>query len=179
MILSDKAIKRLIASGHLVIEPLRGDSIRENGVDLRLGTEFCVMKNIDKVFDTHSTNLNVPDFYHCEKVSKSSGFIIPPGRRVLATTMEYVRLANNLVGLVNLRSSFARSGIYIPPTVVDAGFEGELTIELVGSDFPVKVYPGQRFLHLILVHTLEDVEKPYSGTYTGQRGVRLPTLPIK
>jgi dCTP deaminase len=43
---------------------------------------------------------------------------------------------------------------------------------------PVRVYPGQRFLHLILVSTDEPVVNPYRGGYQGQRRVRFPRLPV-
>jgi len=77
------------------------------------------------------------------------------------------------MAFVNLRSSFARLGLLIPPTIVDAGFEGQLTIELIGSSFPVKLKKGTRFLHLIFDRTLTPVEYPYRSKYQGQRGVTL------
>lgn len=179
MILSDKGIRKLLDEKELIIEPLEPDSVRENGIDLRFGNEFCTMRGTRKILDTHTKYSNLSDFYQCKRVTELSGFVVPPRKRVLATTREYIRLPDNVAGLVNLRSSFARTGLYIPPTVVDAGFEGELTIELVGSDFPVKIYPNQRFLHLILVYMDGETGKPYSGSYKGQKGVRLPRLPIK
>jgi dCTP deaminase len=80
------------------------------------------------------------------------------------------------MGFVNLRSSYARIGLTIPPTIVDANFEGQLTIELVGGDFPVKLYAGDRFLHVVFARLSSIVEKPYSGKYQGQKGVRLPSF---
>jgi len=73
-----------------------------------------------------------------------------------------------------LRSTYARFGLYIPPTVVDAGFHGQLTIEIIGSNLPVKIYPNQRFLHLIFVKTSSPVYKPYTGKYQKQTGVTPP-----
>jgi len=70
---------------------------------------------------------------------------------VLLHTSEYVELPGYVAGLANLRSTYARLGVYIPPTVVDAGFKGQIVIEVVGSAFPVKLYAGDRFLHLVLV----------------------------
>ena len=93
---------------------------------------------------------------------------------MLLHTLEYLRLPSYIAGLVNLRSTWARTGIYIPATIVDAGFEGQLTIEVVGSSFPVKLYPGDRFLHLVLVKLGTPTSKPYNGAYRGQTGVRLP-----
>jgi len=178
MILSDKTIEKLLKQKTLIIDPLHPDTIRENGVDLRFGEEFCLIKEEKTVLDTKHTEDPAP-YYECIKTTEKTGIIIPPKKRVLSTTLEYIKLPPDIIGLVNLRSTFARLGLYVPPTVVDAGFEGELTIELVGSDIPVKIYPGQRFLHLILVKMDTETSKPYAGTYKYQKGVKLPTLPIK
>ncbi|MCE4625354.1 MAG: dCTP deaminase [Desulfurococcales archaeon] len=171
MILSDYEIKLLLKAGVLHIEPLDEDIIRENGLDLRLGREYCVMKETYTVLDPRVTPVK-EEFYECGVAE--DGIIIPPKRHVLLHTLEYIRLPPFVAALVNLRSTWARTGIYIPATVVDAGFEGQLTIEIIGSSFPVKLYPGERFLHLVLVKMGHPSEKPYSGTYKGQRGVRLP-----
>ena len=90
------------------------------------------------------------------------------------TTLEYLELPNDAIAFVNLRSTYARLGLTIPPTIVDAGFRGQLTIEVVGSEFPIKLKSGERFLHLIFAKTLTPVEKPYRGKYQGQQEVTLP-----
>jgi len=172
--LSDADIRGLIEAGELVIDPLSPDTVRENGVDLRFSKRFCVMRG-GGVLDTRGSG-EPRSFYDCVE---AEDYVIPPGARVLAVTEEWVELPPYLVGLVNLRSSFARLGLYVPPTVVDAGFKGRLVIELVGSTVPVRVYSGQRFLHLILLTTTSEVRKTYQGRYQGQRDVQLPILPIE
>ena len=176
MILSDRDIFRLLEAGLLRVEPFDPSIVRENGLDLRLGRVFCRLRETARVFDTRGS-YEPSEFYECFEVGDGEGFVIGPRELVLAHTMETVCLPSDVVGLVNLRSTFARTGIYIPPTVVDAGFCGQLTVELVGSSFPVKLYPGQRFLHLVLLRTLSPAARPYSGRYQGQRGVTLPKTP--
>ncbi len=172
MILSDRDIEALIRIGELRVEPLFHDTIRENGLDLRLGRGYCMLRDRqDFVLDPRSPP-NPLELYDCGEAGDH--LIVPPGRRMLLHTLEYIRLPEYVAGLVNLRSTWARTGIYIPATVVDAGFEGQLTIEVVGSEFPVKLYPGDRFLHLVLVKLNTPAARPYSGEYHGQRGVRLP-----
>jgi len=117
-------------------------------------------------------DLDNPD-YSFFRIEKGDEFIINPYEHVLLTTDEYIKLPNDVMAFVNLRSSFARLGLLIPPTIVDAGFEGQLTIELVGSSFPVKLKRGTRFLHLIFARTLTPVEYPYNSKYQGQKGVTL------
>lgn len=175
MILSDWDIRVYIEKGLLIIRPLFEDTIRENGVDLRFGYQFCRFKRRgDVVVD--SLKDPIEGLLECVEVSEDSGFIINPLEHVLATTLEWIELPHDLVGLVNLRSTFARLSLYIPPTVVDSGFRGQLTIEIIGGSVPVRVYPKQRFLHLIFARTSSPVYRPYSGKYQNQLGVTPPRL---
>ncbi|OYT39435.1 MAG: dCTP deaminase [Desulfurococcales archaeon ex4484_58] len=173
MILSDWDIRVYIEKKLLVIDPLFPDTIRENGVDLRFGNQFCRFKKYrDVVVDTKKDP--VTDVLECIEVDDEEGFTIQPLEHILATTLEWVELPDDLIGFVNLRSTFARYSLYIPPTVVDAGFKGQLTIEVIGGSVPVKVYPKQRFLHLIFARTSSPVYKSYSGKYQSQKGVTPP-----
>ncbi len=169
MILSDFDLWNYIRSGRLIVDPFREDVVRENGLDLRIGRQIARMKPISKVFDVH--NDDVREFY---EVEERDSFVIKPREHVLLHTVEYIKLPLDLMGFVNLRSSYARIGLMIPPTIIDANFEGQLTIELVGGEFPVKLYAGDRFIHVVFSKLSSPVEKPYSGRYQGQRGVKLP-----
>lgn len=173
MILSDWDIRVYIEKGLLVIKPLFEDTIRENGVDLRFGYQFCRFnKKNGIVIDSRRDSLD--RFLECVEASQEEGFVINPHEHVLATTLEWVELPHDLVGLVNLRSTFARLSLYIPPTVVDSGFKGQLTIEVIGGNIPIRIYPMQRFLHVIFARTSSPVYRPYSGKYQDQKGVTPP-----
>ena len=177
MILGDKDIKQYLDKGKLVIDPLDQETIRENGVDLRVGGEVC---EIDGSMTLYAYKEYTEEYLrrHFYKCIKRGEYTIKPGRRYLLTTLEYIKMPENLIAFVNQRSSIARLGLFIPSTVVDAGFEGELTIELIGGGFPVVLRKGTRFLHLIFAELKTPSSKPYRGRYQGQRGVKLPRLPI-
>ena len=179
MILSDRGIKAYIEKGWLMIEPMKESQIRENGVDLRIGEEYARFKEVKEPLDV-GEELDVSKYYEVG-VMDEEGIVIRPYEHVLLHTMEYIKMPSDLVALVNLKSTLARLGLYIPPTVVDAGFEGQIVIEVIGSSFPVKLRPGTPFLHLVFVRLDSPVEKEYflSGHYHGQRGVRLPKLPLQ
>ncbi len=171
MILSDFDLWNYLNRGRIVVEPFEPSIVRENGLDLRLGDEIARMKRLEEPLDTHGGE--VSKYYTIER---GESFIIRPYEHVLATTLEYIKLPSDLMAFVELRSTYARLGLFIPPTIVDANFEGQLTIELVGGPFPVKLYKGDRFLHIIFAKLTSQVEKPYKGKYQGQRGVTLPRL---
>jgi len=170
--LSDRDIQGLLVLGDLVVEPLSEDTVRENGLDLRLGRGYCRLRLTEKVLDTRAPG-SPDDYYECGEADE---IVIMPYEIVLLHTMEYVGLPEYLAGLVNLRSTYARLGLRVPPTVVDAGFKGQIVIEVVGSAFPVKLYAGDRFLHLVLVRLSSPALRRYSGEYLGQTGVRLPKI---
>jgi len=172
LILSDFDLWNYIRSGRLVIKPFREDVVRENGLDLRIGAKIARMKPVDEVFDTHNDD-EIARFY---EVEEGDYFVIRPREHVLLHTLEYIKLPLDLMGFVNLRSSYARIGLSIPPTIIDANFEGELTIELIGGEFPIKLYAGDRFIHVVFSKLSSPVERPYSGKYQGQRGIRLPSF---
>ncbi len=170
MILSDFDLRAYIESGRLKVKPLSKDIIRENGLDLRVGDQIARFRRMKAVVDVHQTT-NLSCFF---KIEKGEEFILEPYEHVLISTIEYLELPNDLMGFVQLRSTFARLGVIIPPTIVDAGFKGQLTLEVKNGPLPLKLRRGQRFAHIIFAKLLNPVEKPYRGKYFGQRGVTLP-----
>lgn len=89
----------------------------------------------------------------------------------LGCTREILELPDDLMAFVGLRSSWARQGFLLPPTIVDAGFRGNLTLEILamGKD-PAFKPVGCRFAHLIFAKTTGPCV-PYTGKYTNQRGI--------
>jgi dCTP deaminase len=175
VILSDFDLRSYIQSKRLVIEPFADEIIRENGLDLRLGDEVCELKSHSEPLDPTDPETDLSRYYECKKAEE---FVIEPYKKYLLTTLEYVKLPPELMGFVELRSTFARLGLSIPPTIIDAGFCGQITIELHGSAFPVMLKKGMRFLHVVFAKASTPITKPYSGRYQGQRGVKLPKLPV-
>jgi len=173
MILSDFDLMNYIRSGRLVIDPFTPSIVRENGVDLRLGGEIARLRSTSEVLDTGVESLDLSTYYVIEVGDE---FVIGPQEKLLLTTYERVKLPSDVMAFVELRSSFARLGLSMPPTIIDAGFEGNITLEIEGSSFPIKLHKGQRFAHIIFAKTLNPVERPYRGRYQGQKGVTLPKL---
>ena len=175
MALSDVDILRYIKDKKMIISPFKREYVKGNGVDLRIGNtiaRFVTFSSTNKVFD--SKNENTHEWYKIERFHNS--FIILPNERILCHTLEYLKLPEDIVGFCQLRSTFARIGLSIPPTIVDAGFEGQLTIEITGSSFPVRLYSGQRIIHIIFHKLLTPSNSPYEGKYQKQKGLTLPIL---
>lgn len=168
MILSDVDIRSYIDSKKLVIGQISDDTIRENGVDLRIGDEISRFVVTDSPVDIAKKD-ELPKLYKSEKVDKS--FILGKNERVLVKIKENITLPDDLVGFCNIRSTFVRLGMSIPPTIADAGFSGYLTILLIGGPVPVLIEKDTRMLHLVFSKTTSKVKQPYAGKYQNSVGV--------
>ena len=169
MILTHDEIYKLIKNGRLFVDPLYPDSVRENGLDLRIGGEYAIYAYEGAVVKP----CELEDTRHLFRIVKADEVVIPPRNFVLLTTEEYIKMPDDVVGLATLRSTLARFGLVIPITTIDTGFEGNITIEVVNeSPNTIVLKRGMRFLHLILVKT--EGRAKYAGYYQGQRGVTPP-----
>lgn len=164
MILSDKTIKKLIKTKDLVVEPLTPEQIQPASIDMRIGRHFL---KVDEN-SIECMSLNTPIKYI---EFEADEVIIPPHSFLLATTMEYIKLPNNLTAFVEGRSSIGRMGLFIQNAGwVDPGFEGEITLELYNANrLPIKLTAGRRLCQLVLAQMDEIAENPYEGKYQGQR----------
>ncbi len=173
MILSDVKLRERINLKQLVIEPIHADTIQQNGVDLRVANQRARRVNSVELIDGSSKE-EISNSFEIEN-SVDNIFVISPLSHFLFSTQEKIRMPNNLVGFCGLRSTFARLGFVSPLTVIDAGFEGTLTIGLFYSgSVPIKVPVGSRFLHVIFAELKSEVEVPYQGHYQGQSGISIP-----
>ena len=163
MILSDKTIRELLSSGALGIEPIEDIQIQPASVDVRLGMSFSVIKSGNNVL-----RMDEPTEYHS---ITDDTFLLLPKQFVLATTIEYFRLPDNLTAFVEGRSSIGRLGLFIQNAGwVDPGFEGEITLELFNaSDHAIELRSGRRVGQLVFAQMDHKTEMPYRGKYQGQR----------
>lgn len=94
-------------------------------------------------------------------------YIMPPLTRLLIHTQEIVRVPELYIGHVELRSTFARLGLILPPTYADPGFEGTLTLEVFNaSQHSIIIHPNMHFAEMVLVSA--PFEPLYEGRYQGQ-----------
>lgn len=170
-VLSHGAIMEEIRAGRLRVEPFDASIVRENGLDLRVGPQYAAYSASGQEVDP--CELSDSRGLFMVKEPSDGRIPIPPHSFVLLTTLERVEMPGDLVGLCNLRSTLARYGLSISPTVVDAGFVGNITVEVVNnSGNTIVLRRGMRFLHIVLVRA--EGAASYSGSYLGQSGIGLP-----
>lgn len=165
MILSDKTIMKLLDSRELAISPLKKEQIQPASVDIRLGNTFSIVEDSSRGVVTLDKEVNY-------KTIKTDSYIILPGQFVLATTMEYFELPDNLTAFVEGRSSLGRMGLFIQNAGwVDPGFKGEITLELFNANrCAIELKAGRRIGQLVFAKLDDNALNPYSGKYQGQRG---------
>ena len=165
MILSDKTITRMLQERSLVIEPITPEQIQPASVDIRLGNTFSVVDETSTGIITLKNEIQY-------KTITTDTYLIMPGQFVLATTMEYFELPNNLTAFVEGRSSLGRMGLFIQNAGwVDPGFKGEITLELFNANkCAIELKVGRRIGQLVFAQMDDYALRPYQGKYQDQRG---------
>ena len=165
MILSDVTIMEMLKAGTLEISPLTEGQIQPASVDIRLGDTFSVVED-------SSTGIISLEKEIKYKTIQTDTYLLLPGQFVLATTMEYFALPDNLTAFVEGRSSLGRMGLFIQNAGwVDPGFRGEITLELFNANrCAIELKCGRRVGQLVFAEMDRDALHPYNGKYQGQRG---------
>jgi len=165
MILSDKTILKMLDDKSLSICPLDFEQIQPASVDIRLGNTYSIIE------DSPDGILSLDSSTQYKKV-EADRFVLLPGHFVLATTIEYIKIPDNLTAFVEGRSSIGRLGLFIQNAGwVDPGFEGEITLELYNANrYAVELQSGRRIGQLVFAQLDENALNPYRGKYQGQRG---------
>ena len=79
------------------------------------------------------------------ETNEAASFRLEPDGFVLAQTLEYVVMPNDLMGFVEGRSSWARTGIsvHLAAPKIDPGFEGTITLEMTNHGQVAVVHETQ------------------------------------
>ncbi|MBQ8831310.1 MAG: dCTP deaminase [Oscillospiraceae bacterium] len=165
MILSDKTIKKMLEEKTLVVTPVTEDQIQPASVDIRLGKTFSVVEDSSTGIITMENEIGY-------KRIETDTYLLLPGQFVLATTMEYFELPDDLTAFVEGRSSLGRMGLFIQNAGwVDPGFKGEITLELYNANrCAIELKAGRRVGQLVFAKMDDAAENPYNGKYQGQTG---------
>lgn len=165
MILSDQTIIKMLSENTLSITPLVADQIQPASVDIRLGNTFSIVED---------SSVGIIDLENqiAYKTIQTDRYVLLPGQFVLATTMEYISLPDDLTAFVEGRSSLGRMGLFIQNAGwVDPGFEGEITLELFNANrCAIELRAGRRIGQLVFAKMDDKAIHPYHGKYQKQKG---------
>lgn len=165
MILSDITLTEMLETGELKMSPLTEAQIQPASIDIRLGDTFSVVEDSSSGIITLDSEISY-------KTIKTDTYLLLPGQFVLATTMEYIELPDDLTAFVEGRSSLGRMGLFIQNAGwVDPGFKGEITLELFNANrCAIELRAGRRVGQLVFAKMDREAKNPYRGKYQGQTG---------
>jgi dCTP deaminase len=179
MVLSDRDLRKELEAGRIILNPYDPKLIQPSSVDVRLGHSF-------RVFDNHlldSIDLkDLPSGFTTEVVIDETGkqpyFVLHPGEFILGETLEVVTVPDDLVSVVEGKSSLGRLGLIVHATAgwLDPGFSGSVTLEMTNlTRIPIRLYPELPIAQLVFQRMTSPAEFPYGHAslgshYQGQRG---------
>ena len=153
--------------------------LSQSSYDIRLGNEF---KRLDRnkvqqyeIPITGCVYLDPKEELDNEIVSRAviadnKPFILYPNEFVLAHTVETFNMPNNLTGFLYCKSTYARLGLNMAPTVLKPRWKGILTLELYNqSRFPIKLYVNEGIGTIYFLYNAITNDE-YNGKYQNQVG---------
>lgn len=164
MILTKKEILKKIKEGKIKIIPFNRKNIQQCSVDLRIGDYFRTPSKNKKYIRLDS---DYDNFYN--KVEKKNMFILKPNERVLAVTLEKIKLNEDICGFLEGKSSIARIGLMIDlnSNLVQPGVFNNQVLEIINfsnNDFILE--KGKKICQIVF-EELRGKEK-YKGRFRNQ-----------
>ena len=145
------------------------------GYDIRVSRHFKIFTNV------HSTVVDPKQFKPDAYVDfEGDVCTIPPNSFVLAESVERIRMPRTVTALVLCKSTYIRAGVLIPTTVLEAGWEGTITLEIGNiTPLPARIYANEGIAQILFFEGDEPCDISYAdrkGKYQNQSGVVLPRV---
>lgn len=144
--------------------------LSSHGYDVRLGRKFKIFSNIKSVI---SDPLNMSD--DCYVDHEGDFCIIPPNSYILGYTIETFNMPRDVIAICLGKSTYARAGAAINVTPIEAGFCGQVVIEISNlTPLPLKVHAEMGIAQFLFLRSSEPCEVSYAdraGKYQNQTGI--------
>jgi dCTP deaminase len=164
LILSRADILSYIEQNRLRFEPrITPDRVAQVSVDLLLGRKFTTFRDPPAYLPAINVDHSLWDSADLWEHTETDVFRLRPNHFVLAHTQERICIPDDLVGLVEGRSSWARVGISIHVTApkIDPGFDATITLEMFNfGKIPVELRAGiDKPAQLMLLRTTTPLKE--------------------
>jgi dCTP deaminase len=173
-ILTKSQILARVSDGSISFMPkLDRFQVQAHSIDLRLGYTFLVPKQaiITKagreavqVVDSLK-NGYTQAFFDVIELEEGQYFELLPGEHVTVSSLESIKVPQEIMAVLYPRSSVSRRGLAVDLTgIIDAGYEGQLMIPVRNntSSQVIRVYPGERFCQVVFEELGDTAEKHIS-----------------
>jgi dCTP deaminase len=105
---------------------------------------------------------------------------IPANSFVLAKSIEYFKIPDNVLGIVVGKSTYARCGVIVNVTPLEPGWEGFLTISISNTGpRPVKIYANEGIAQVVFFESEQMCRTSYrdkKGKYQGQKDITISKI---
>ncbi len=102
-------------------------------------------------------------------------YLLPPHHYGLGVTVETFKMPRNVTGIALGKSTYARAGLLVNTTPLEAGWTGRLVVEIANlANLPLRVYINEGIGQILFFESDEDCAVSYSdrgGKYQGQTGL--------
>lgn len=184
MILSDGGIRKALTrlENPLIIDPpFHPDRLQPASLELTLAADVLMEVQVarrDKYGNRHVEIRNEPLTLCLPQCAPNHHVVLRNTDFWLASTAETVHIPDDVVGIVNGKSSLGRRGLVVHQTAgfIDPGFRGQVTLELTNvSRKPIKLTAGMPICQVVLMRMDGPAERPYGSPglgshYQGQKG---------
>jgi dCTP deaminase len=181
MRLSDIDIQKHMDSGDITFEPQpTAECFGSFSIDVRLANVFRQFRRSQTPYidlsDPNSAYAVNADSMEEIIITDGDSFFLHPGEFALGMTCENIKLATNIVGWLDGRSSLARLGLMVHITAhsIDPGWEGNITFEFFNAGrLPLALKPGLRIgaisFEKLSTHTSRPYGEKSDAKYHGQK----------
>ncbi|HKU17971.1 MAG TPA: dCTP deaminase [Candidatus Saccharimonadales bacterium] len=158
-VLTRQEIIAYVKKGAVTFTPaLDTFQLQAHSVDLRLGFTFLVPKSWH-VTKSGREALHMdyfaeerPEYFDIVELEQGQFFDLLPGEHILVSSLESIKIPDDLMAVMYPRSSTNRKGISVDLTgIIDSGYEGQLVIPVRNNtqSQTVRLYPGERFCQVV------------------------------
>jgi dCTP deaminase len=145
------------------------------GYDVRLGRKFKIFTNV------YGPVVDVKNFDPRSFVDYEGDFcVMPPHSFVLAESVEYFRIPRDITCLVTGKSTYARAGVILNMTPLEAEWQGIVTLEISNTaPLPARLYAGEGIGQVLFLRGEKVCSRSYAdkkGVYQDQMGLTLPRV---
>lgn len=179
MYLADVTIKKYLQDGLIEITPtVKDEDVRPVGIRIHLAKKILVPK-------PGHVDLASPSDLEYETVDiEKDEFILEPNGFILASTIEKIKTAPNIIAFLDGRSTIARLGvtIHITAGVIDGNHDDARTITLEIKNLGVHsihFHENDSIGQLIFAMLSDNIQQQSQSQYVGQDGVLPPNLAFK
>lgn len=107
-------------------------------------------------------------------------YLMPPHSYALGVSVETFKMPRDVTGIAMGKSTYARAGLLVNTTPLEAGWTGRLVIELANlADLPLRIYVNEGIGQVIFLQSDEECDVSYDdrgGKYQAQTGLTYSRL---